>query len=112
MSAALYSFSIEAGATFDPLVFQYTRAGTDFSGWTAQLQARRMYSSSVALLDIAPTLVSSTDTATVTVEMTAEVTKALPPGVFPYALEISHPDGEPVIRLVEGVVTVDREVVR
>lgn len=107
-----YNFTIKAGSTLEPVVFEYLRVGTDFTGWTAQLQARRSVTSTTTILDVTPTLDGSIGAAIITLSLTALETGVLPTGTFPYALEITHPSDEPVIRIIEGLITVDPEIVR
>lgn len=111
--AAPFDFTVEAGASLPPIVFEYRTAADaviPLTGYSAKLQARKTAKAATTLLDVTPNVNAAAGSVTLT--LTAAETGALPAGAFPYALEVAHSSGEPVIRLAEGTMTVSAEVVR
>lgn len=109
--AATYTLSIDAGATFRR-EFEYKNAdGTvpDLNGWTALMHVRQTPDAELALAVI-PTI--DAETGIITVEIPAADTSELTLPEYVYAMELTAPAGEPVIRLVQGKVLVSAEVVR
>lgn len=114
--AAKMNLTIDAGATFPTHTFHYREADgvtpvDGLDGWTARFQARRV-AESTGDPDFDAEPVWDAALATATLDFTSAQTGAMASGDYFYAIEISHPDGEPVIRLVEGRVRVTPEVVR
>lgn len=109
--AAVYTLHIDAGATFTRQ-FEYTNDdGTPFNltGWTALMHIRPSVDGNLTLEHV-PTITPSTGTLAIT--LTAEETSSLTAPEYVYAIELTHPEGEPVIRLVQGSIKVSPEVVR
>lgn len=114
--AATYNMTIEQGTTV-AVDFQYrTTAGVviDLTNYTARMQARPTVSSSVVVLDATTEnglLTVTGNTGTVTLGLTATQSAALDFGTAVYDLEIVSQAGL-VTRLVQGSLTLSREVTR
>jgi hypothetical protein len=120
MAAGQYNFEIEQGATLSkPLVIQNEDgSGVDLTGFIARLQARKTKADSEVLLDLTTenggldiTIVPSPLSSTITLSIDDDATAALNFTSALYDLEIQAADGT-VQRLLEGKVTVSREVTR
>lgn len=111
--AGRYDVTVDAGATFST-VFTYKDANgvpIDLTGYTAQAMLRDdPYSQAAAALTLTPTI--DGPNGTVTLAMTAAETSTLTLDRYVYAIELTASGGEPVIRLVEGTMTMSPEVVR
>lgn len=116
MAAGKYNMTIEQGTTVS-IDFQYqTSAGVPITltNYTARMQARPTVSSAVTVMDCTTAngqLVVTANTGTVTLSLTATQSAALDFQTAVYDLEIVSPTGV-VTRLVEGTVTLSREVTR
>lgn len=109
--AVRYKFHIDAGATFQRQ-FEYTNddgSVFDLTGYSALMQIRQTPESELALEHV-PSI--DVETGMITVTLTAEETAELTLPEYVYAIELTAPGGEPVVRLVEGAVEVSPEVVR
>lgn len=117
MPAGKYDILIEQGATFQEVytLRDVNKALINLTGYTGEMQIRET-------VDSTSTLASSTGTSptitvtlggaagTITVSMTSAATAALSFDKAVYDLEITL--GSVVTRLLEGVVTLSREVTR
>jgi hypothetical protein len=116
MAAGLYNFTIEQGTTV-AIDFAYqTAAGVaiPLTGYTARMQARETISSPVAVIDATTSNGQlSVDGAggIVSLALSATVTAALDFRTAAYDLEIVSGAGV-VTRLVQGTITLSREVTR
>jgi hypothetical protein len=114
--AATYNMTIDQGTTVS-IDFQYrTSAGVviPLTSYTARMQARPTPSSAVTVMDATTTngqLVVTGATGTVTLTLTAAQSAALDFDRAYYDIEIVSPAGV-VTRLVQGTVTLSREVTR
>lgn len=114
--AATYNMTIDQGTTVS-IDFQYrTSAGVviPLTSYTARMQARPTPSSAVTVMDATTTngqLVVTGATGTVTLALTAAQSAALDFDRAVYDIEIVSPAGV-VTRLVQGTVTLSREVTR
>jgi hypothetical protein len=114
--AATYNMTIDQGTTVS-IDFQYrTSAGVviPLTSYTARMQARPTQSSAVTVMDATTTngqLVVTGATGTVTLTLTAAQSAALDFDRAVYDIEIVSPAGV-VTRLVQGTVTLSREVTR
>lgn len=109
MAAERRNLDIDAGATFR-LVIEYTDKDgvpVDLTGYTAQWQARTSVEADPPAITKTP-LVSGSN---ITLHLTAAETAALA-GVLVYAVEVHGPGGEPVVRILDGQITVSPEIVR
>ena len=112
--AAKENITIDAGATFSS-TFQYLQSDgvtpvAGLTGYTARFVIRSTSATGPVELDVEPTF--DDVTATVAVVLTAVQTGNLLFNKGVYAIELSAPGGEPVVRLIEGNVTVTPEVVK
>lgn len=101
---------IDQGATFNTdlsLTDEYGD-GLDLTGYTANSQMRKWYTSSNAAATF--TAVVNTATAAITLSLTANQTSNIASGRYVYDVEISN--GNTVSRIVEGIVTVTPQVTR
>jgi hypothetical protein len=114
--AATYHMTIDQGTTVS-IDFQYrTSAGVPIplTSYTARMQARPTQSSAVTVMDCTTAngqLVVTGATGTVTLALTATQSAALDFDRAVYDIEIVSPAGV-VTRLVQGTVTLSREVTR
>jgi hypothetical protein len=116
MAAGVYNFTIEQGTTV-AIDFAYqTAAGVaiPLTGYTARMQARETVSSPVAVIDATIAngqLTINEAGGIVSLGLTATVTAALDFRTAAYDLEIVSGAGV-VTRLVQGTITLSREVTR
>lgn len=119
MSAAKLNLLVEAGATFNCVLTWQDPDGDpiDITGYTAALQARATADAAAALVDLTSEVnggitLGDTD-GTIAIVIAAAATAALPTGRLVYDLELTAPGptGD-VVRLVEGSITVHRQVTR
>lgn len=114
--AATYNFSIDQGTTVS-IQWAYRTAANaviDLTSYTARLQARPTVSSAVTVMDCTTAngqLVVTGATGVVTLSLTATQSAALDFNSAVYDLEIVSPAGV-VTRLVQGTITLSREVTR
>ena len=117
MSAERHNILIEQGTTFGLEVAYEQPEGTpvDITGWSARMQVRQTHASTSSVLDLtslAGSISVDGPRGTVTVNVGATQTAALPaPFLGVYDLEIASPGGT-VIRLVEGSCRITPEVTR
>lgn len=116
MAAATYNFQIEQGATLlKPIVWKdSTGAAVNLTGYTARMQVRQNASAEEVLLELstANSKISITPlTGTITMIFSAATTAAIDWKRGKYDLELISPDGT-VTRLIEGEITVSREITR
>lgn len=114
--AATYNFTIDQGTTVSVQWAYRTAANAviDLTSYTARLQARPTVSSAVTVMDATTAngqLVITGATGVVTLSLTATQSSALDFNSAVYDLEIVSPAGV-VTRLVQGTVTLSREVTR
>lgn len=116
MAAAKYDFTIEQGTTVTkPFVWKSGEGlPVDITGYTARMQVRRSVSSADVLLE------ASTDNNRIQIDgtegrltlvLSATVTSAINWTLGVYDIELRDNDGV-VTRLVQGSITVSKEVTR
>lgn len=108
--ASKANITIDQGTTFSTdlnLTDEYGD-GLDLSGYTANSQMRKWYTSSNAAATF--TAVVNTQTAAVTLSLTANQTGSITAGRYVYDVEITN--GTTTSRIVEGIVTVTPQVTR
>jgi hypothetical protein len=116
MPAATYNFTIEQGATFT-ITFGYrasTGAPINLTGFSARMHARQPLESSRTLINATTAnglLTIAPLDGTVTLALTATQTAALNFDKARYDLELEAGNGV-VTRLVEGTITLSKEVTR
>lgn len=116
MAAATYNFEIEQGATLlKPIVWKDSAgAAVNLTGYTARMQVRQNASAEEVLLELSTTnsKISITPlTGTITLIFSAATTAAIDWKRGKYDLEMTSADGT-VTRLIEGEITVSREITR
>ena len=116
MPAASYDFEIEQGATLvKPIIWSdSTGAPVNLTGCSARMQIRQSISSSEVLLELSSalnTLVITPATGTITMVFSAATTAAITWSRAKYDLEVTSGDGT-VTRLIEGAISVSKEVTR
>lgn len=116
MAAASYDFEIEQGATLlKPIVWKDS-AGTavNLTGYTAKMQIRKSVSSEDVLLELSTVnskLSITANTGTITMIFSAATTEAIDWSRGKYDLELTSSTGV-VTRLLEGEITVSKEITR
>ena len=116
MAAAQYDFEIEQGATLlKPIVWRDSAGvAVNLTGYTAKMQVRKSASSDEVLLEMSTVngkIQLTPATGTVTLVFSAATTAALDWRRGKYDLELTSADGT-VTRLIEGEITVSREITR
>lgn len=116
MPAASYDFQIEQGATLlKPIVWKDSNsAAVNLTGYTAKMQVRQSASSTDVLLEMSTSngRISITPlTGTITLIFSASLTAAIDWSRGKYDLELTSGDGT-VTRLIEGQISVSKEVTR
>lgn len=116
MAAAQYDFEIEQGATLlKPIVWKDSAGvAVNLTGYAAKMQVRQSASSPDVLLELSNTngkLTITPLTGTVTMVFSATTTAAIDWKRGKYDLELTSADGT-VTRLLEGEITVSREITR
>lgn len=116
MSAALHNFTIEQGVTTaKSFVWKDSNGDViDLTGYTARMQIREAFTSSSTILSATNQngqLVITANQGKVTLTLTATETAALTFTTGVYDLELVSASGT-VTRLVEGTVTLSKEVTR
>jgi len=113
MLAGTYNIICEQGATFQRNISVVNADNTepDYTSSTARMQVRPTVTSETIIIELTTensriTLLDNT----ITLDITADDTEALPTGAYKYDLEIQT--GADVIRLVQGSFTVSPEVTR
>jgi hypothetical protein len=116
MSAGIYDFYIEQGATFYQVITWKDSAGdpVDISGYTARMQIRKSVTSTDALISLTTEngrISLGGAAGTVTLEIDADDTADFTTFCGVYDLELEASDGT-VTRLLEGQIEISREVTR
>jgi hypothetical protein len=111
--AQVLDLNIDAGATFSE-TFQLVDVNSNpvagLTGYIATFQVRKTMRDGYLFLNKTPSFDATT--ATITLTLTAADTSSLVQGKFVYGIELAAASGEPVIRIVQGAIYVDPEVVR
>lgn len=110
--ATISNIFIDQGADFSTTVTVNDGTGTalDLTGYTAQAQIRKTYSSTTAT-DFTTTFVSPRTSGQITIELSDAQTTALEDGRYVYDLLITDAEGDKT-RVVEGIATVNPSVSR
>jgi hypothetical protein len=116
MPAASYDFVIEQGATLvKPIIWSDSNgAPINLTGYSAKMQLRQSVNSDDVLLELSSasnTLVITPATGTITMVFSATTTAAITWSRAKYDLEVTSETGA-VTRLIEGLITVSKEVTR
>lgn len=115
MTAGVYDITIEQGATFPFVVAVQDENGAPrpLTGYTAKMQVRPTVDSSTKILDLSTGgsgIVIDEPNGTITITVTATATALLNFTTAVYDLEITS--GATVERILEGNVTLSKEVTR
>lgn len=112
MSAATYNFNLDQGADFVlDLTMKEDGAVKDLSGYSARAQIRKTKDAADATASFVCTIPNA-EAGIIKMEMTNATTSAIPAGVYLYDLEIFTSSDTFVLRLLQGQVTVTREITR
>lgn len=115
MSAGIYNDTLDQGATYNLVVVYKDDSGDpiDLTGFSAFMQLRESYQSSVADLTLSTAnggISIDGPNGEITITATATQTTALLSDFYVYDLELVN--GSTVIRLLQGQITVNSEVTR
>jgi hypothetical protein len=117
MAAAVHDLVIEQGVTLNQqfLWTDSTGAVVDLTGYTGRMQIRASYTAATTIADLTVAnggIVIVGATGSVTAHITATATAAMNFVQAVYDLEMVAPDGVTVTRLIQGAVTLSKEVTR
>ena len=113
-----YNFTIKQGIKFTKSVFwkDGTNTAYDLTGWTGEMQLRKDFDSAsiIELTTANGRLVITAATGQVAMTLTDVETAAFDEDDFPcvYDLELTNASGDVVKRLLEGEITLSREVTK
>ena len=111
MSAGIYNFTLNQGATFSrQMTVKENNSPLNLTGHTAAMQLRSTYDSSTVALSMTAAVINATQ-GILSISATSTATAALEEGIYVYDLEITTSAGV-VTRLLQGQVTVSPEVTR
>ena len=111
MSAGIYNFTLNQGATFTrQMTVGENNSPLNLTGHTAAMQLRSTYDSSTVALSMTAAVINATQ-GILSISATATATAALEEGIYVYDLELTTSAGV-VTRLLQGQVTVSPEVTR
>lgn len=112
MSAATYNFNLDQGSDFVlDMIMKEDGAVKDLTGYSARAQMRKTKDAT----EVSGTFdcnIPTPSTGLIKVEMSNAVTGGLAAGVYFYDLEIFTSGDAFVLRLIQGQVTVTREITR
>jgi len=113
VSAGLYAFEVDQGATYVRGVVPATSAGTlNLSGYSARLMVRESKTSAGTVLSLtSPSGGLVLSSGTVTATISAAQSGSILAGGYVYDLEIESSGGA-ITRIIEGPFTVSGEVTR
>jgi hypothetical protein len=115
MTAGIYNFTVDQGSVWD-LEIEYQDPDGDpinLTGFTASMQLRREYNSTIADLTLTTGgggIIITGATGTIDISATATQTGALEPGFYVYDLELTS--GSNISRLIQGQITIAEQVTR
>ena len=110
--AVISNLSVDQGATFtaEVAVSGSDGATLDLTGYTAEGQIRKTYTSSTSIAFTAT--IEAPTTGNVNISLSAAQTGAMKPGRYVYDVEITNDGGNTVTRILEGQVEVTPSVTR
>jgi len=112
MSAATYNFNLDQGANFVlEMIMKEDGVVKDLSGYSARAQMRKTKDATEVSGTFVCTIPSPTS-GTIKMEMDNATTGAIAAGAYFYDLEIFTSGDNFVLRLIQGQVTVTREITR
>lgn len=110
--AVISNLTVDQSATFtaEVAVTDSTGAILDLTGYTAEGQIRKTYTSSTAVAFTAT--IEAPSSGNVNIALSASQTGAMKPGRYVYDVEITNDGGTTVTRILEGQVEVTPSVTR
>jgi hypothetical protein len=112
MSAATYNFNLDQGADFVlDMTMKEDGAVKDLTGYSARAQLRKTRDSENPTASFV-CIIPNPTTGIIKMEMSNSATAEIPAGVYLYDLEIYTSGDAFVTRLLQGQVTVTREITR
>lgn len=111
--AIVANLTVDQGSDFNSTITLEDTVGNalDLTSYTIRGQVRRTYSSSTSYPFTCSKLTSQ-GPGKIKIQLTPTQTGTMKPGRYVYDVEIVHTSGTPVIRVVEGQVTVTPRVTR
>lgn len=116
VAAVAYDLELESGSTWSmlcryvyPADINGVQAPAIPQDWVVTAQFRPHANSTALLAELVPDV--DYEAGEFTLELTAAQTESFP-GVGAWGVELAHPDGEPVHRLVQGKFSTSLQVVR
>lgn len=111
--AIVANLVIDQGSDFSSTITLEDNVGNaiDLNNYTIRGQVRRTYTSSVSY-PFTCTKLTSQGPGKIKIQLTPTQTGTMKPGRYVYDVEIVHTTGIPVVRVVEGQVTVTPRVTR
>ena len=112
MSAATYNFNLDQGPDFAlEMIMKEDSVVKDLTGYSARSQLRKTKDASTPTASFVCTI-PSPETGKIRMQMSNAVSKDITAGVYYYDLEIYTSGDALVLRLLQGQVTVTREITR
>jgi hypothetical protein len=112
MSAATYNFNLDQGADFAlELVMKEEGVVKDLTGYSARAQIRKSKEAATPAASFNCTIPAPTE-GKIKLDMSNSVSVNIPAGIYYYDLEIYTGSDYFVLRLLQGQVTVTREITR
>ena len=112
MSAATYNFNLDQGADFVlEMIMKEDGSVKDLTGYSARAQMRKTKDAENPIASFICTI-PVPDAGIIKMEMGNATTAAIPAGAYLYDLEIFTSSDTFVLRLLQGQVTVTREITR
>lgn len=112
MSAATYNFNLDQGTDFAlEMIMKEDSVVKDLTGYSARSQLRKTKDASTAAASFDCTI-PSPESGKIRMQMSNAVSKDIAAGVYYYDLEIYTSGDALVLRLLQGQVTVTREITR
>ena len=112
MSAGTYNFNLDQGTDFVlDMVMKEDGAVKDLTGYSARAQMRKTKNASEVIAAFSCSI-PSPEAGTIKMEMANSTTTDIPAGIYFYDLEIYTGGDAFVLRLLQGQVTVTREITR
>lgn len=111
--AIVANLIIDQGSDFNSTITVEDTVGNalDLTNYSVRGQVRKTYTSNTSFA-FACTKVTSQGPGKIKIQLTPEQTGSMKPGRYVYDVEIVHTSGIPVIRVIEGQVTVTPRVTR
>ena len=112
MSAATYNFNLDQGTDFAlEMIMKEDSIVKDLTGYSARSQLRKTRDAAIAAGSFVCSIPSPTE-GKIRMEMSNAVSKDISAGIYYYDLEIYQSSDSVVVRLLQGQVTITREITR